>query len=645
MSTPILNTPEIAESQANKYLTHNEALRRLEAVLIRALSDSTTEQPSSPSEGDSYIIPDESTGSEWEGYSEGDVAFYMGGDWHALTPPVGLRLYIVDTGSVKQWSGTSWAVGGGVSQFTGLSDTPSSYTDHGGKAVRVNSAQTDLEFFEAALAQHTHEVGDIQDTGGSEGQVPTIDSEGNVVWATPPGAGGGESNDGTNVGTGAGVYKDKSGATLRFRSLTAGSGISIDVGADEIEITATGGSGTEGFFNVADYPSVQGAVDAAELAGGGTVFLPAGTYDLEASLAVPSNVRILGAGVGAAIIRAHNNLADDAAVIECGNSNNIEVAHLTIDGNKARSGGSFNILGEGLSADGGGNLWFHHLHIHDALGEGIDCDGVSGVFVSNVLAEDCAGNGIHLSDPLHEQSVISDCITRRCGLARRDAGDPRHGGFALRGTEIVLSNCVSVDDARSLDIETQGLISISNVIGRTPEHAGTGGPTAADDTGTVLRVTGVSGERVTLNNCSLEHDGTHDQVAFAIKSNVNVVVIGGAYRSTGSASMFFCDAGGDLTITGGLFSGPAASHTFNLRDVGGVARLSGATLTGDARSLRTRNGWAATMTGCSVVSGAVELETNDNIIMGNELASITGTAGSIVRNNVVNGTFFADSNV
>lgn len=50
----------------------------------------------------------------------------------------------------------------------------------------------------------------------------------------------GEANNGTNVGTGAGTFKDKSGVNLRFRSLLGGAGITITQNADDIQIDASG---------------------------------------------------------------------------------------------------------------------------------------------------------------------------------------------------------------------------------------------------------------------------------------------------------------------------------------------------------------------------------------------------------------------
>ena len=64
-----------------------------------------------------------------------------------------------------------------------------------------------------------------------------------IVESSGGGGGGGESNTGSNVGTGAGIFKQKSGVDLQFKSLLAGTGITITPGTDEITIQAGGGPG------------------------------------------------------------------------------------------------------------------------------------------------------------------------------------------------------------------------------------------------------------------------------------------------------------------------------------------------------------------------------------------------------------------
>lgn len=59
-------------------------------------------------------------------------------------------------------------------------------------------------------------------------------------------AGGGEANTASNLGTGYGLYSNKSGVDLQFKSLVAGANVSISQTATEITISATGGGGGSG---------------------------------------------------------------------------------------------------------------------------------------------------------------------------------------------------------------------------------------------------------------------------------------------------------------------------------------------------------------------------------------------------------------
>ena len=66
-----------------------------------------------------------------------------------------------------------------------------------------------------------------------------------VIDWSPPTAGGGEVNDGTNIGTGAQIYEGKSGSTLRFRTLVNTAEILIAQNANDLTFSI--GTGSVGF--------------------------------------------------------------------------------------------------------------------------------------------------------------------------------------------------------------------------------------------------------------------------------------------------------------------------------------------------------------------------------------------------------------
>lgn len=91
---------------------------------------------------------------------------------------------------------------------------------------------------------------------------------GNGQWAAPPGASGGEANTTSNVGSGVGLAKAKSGVDLPFKTLVAGSGISVTDGTNEVTIANTGGSSS--YTEVLNHEALPVAVGSPAV---GTVYL------------------------------------------------------------------------------------------------------------------------------------------------------------------------------------------------------------------------------------------------------------------------------------------------------------------------------------------------------------------------------------
>ena len=78
-----------------------------------------------------------------------------------------------------------------------------------------------------------------------------------IYWAPPTGEGGGEANTASNLGGGEGVFSLKNGIDLQFKSLVAGTNLTLSSNGNEIVINATdqGGGGVDEFIELLDTPA------------------------------------------------------------------------------------------------------------------------------------------------------------------------------------------------------------------------------------------------------------------------------------------------------------------------------------------------------------------------------------------------------
>jgi hypothetical protein len=105
--TPNLALPYIAAAQAQKHVTHNEALDRLDGLVQLSVKDrDLTAPPGSPADGDRYIVATGATGA-WAGW-DGDAALFSGGAWLRLNPREGWRVWVEDEGLLLVRSGGAW---------------------------------------------------------------------------------------------------------------------------------------------------------------------------------------------------------------------------------------------------------------------------------------------------------------------------------------------------------------------------------------------------------------------------------------------------------------------------------------------------------------------------------------------------------
>ena len=107
-TTTHLGLPYLMAAQAQKHVTHNEALRLLDAMVQLAVLDRTrTAPPASPADGDRHLVASGATGL-WAGWDL-NVAFRVDGVWIRLVPRPGWLVWVADEGAFLVWSGSSWA--------------------------------------------------------------------------------------------------------------------------------------------------------------------------------------------------------------------------------------------------------------------------------------------------------------------------------------------------------------------------------------------------------------------------------------------------------------------------------------------------------------------------------------------------------
>ncbi|MGM0583797.1 MAG: DUF2793 domain-containing protein [Pseudomonadota bacterium] len=106
-ATTHLQLPWLLASQAQKHVTHNEALRLLDGLVQLAVLDrDRTAPPASPSDGDRHVAAAGATG-DWTGW-EGSVAYYVDGAWMRLVPRPGWLAWVEAEATLLVWTGATW---------------------------------------------------------------------------------------------------------------------------------------------------------------------------------------------------------------------------------------------------------------------------------------------------------------------------------------------------------------------------------------------------------------------------------------------------------------------------------------------------------------------------------------------------------
>ncbi|WP_306119886.1 MULTISPECIES: DUF2793 domain-containing protein [unclassified Roseitalea] len=105
--TPNLDLPYIMPSQAQKHVTHNEAIRALDALVQLVVIDrDRTAPPAEPGEGDRHIVGAGAT-AHWAG-RDGQIAAFQDGAWAYFTAQTGWHAYLLAESRLIAWDGAAW---------------------------------------------------------------------------------------------------------------------------------------------------------------------------------------------------------------------------------------------------------------------------------------------------------------------------------------------------------------------------------------------------------------------------------------------------------------------------------------------------------------------------------------------------------
>lgn len=182
-----------------------------------------------------------------------------------------------------------------------------------------------------------------------------------------------------------------------------------------------------------DHVAINAAFTAASSAGGGTVYLPHGSYRITNSVSIPSNVTLQGDGAASVIVQ---DMSTAAHALTCATSaTNISVVGVTFDASSATTNRC------AIAFNGATGVFIDRVLVKKAYYDAIQLIACFDAVVSNCIGLKCGRNGIAVDQTVGASSKVT--ITN-CVMVADPASSNLNAGYDIEsGQEVILSGCVS----------------------------------------------------------------------------------------------------------------------------------------------------------------------------------------------------------
>lgn len=222
--TANLKLPLVAAAQAQKHVTVNEALSRIDAALQLTVESRTqTTPPTLVEDGVAYLVPVGAV-NDWSGHEE-ELAFHINGGWDFITPRVGWSVFVRDESARVTFGADRWLP-------NALAFSPQN------AAMQAQVIEFDFDLTAGAFAVTGPVIPASSVVFGVTGRVITAISGTLSEWEL--GVPGSDARYGSGLGMAAGSWlRGITGQPLTYYSPTA------------LKLTATGGDFAAGTVRLA----------------------------------------------------------------------------------------------------------------------------------------------------------------------------------------------------------------------------------------------------------------------------------------------------------------------------------------------------------------------------------------------------------